>query len=64
MKHFFKLVLLYAVFIVPIHFMDIEDKFILQISCMLGVTVAYVIAVLIINRKNKKNNEKAEAKED
>lgn len=64
MKHFFKLVLLYAVFIVPIHFMDIEDKFILQISCMLGVTVAYVIAVLIINRKNKKNNEKAETKED
>lgn len=64
MKHFFKLVLLYACFIIPIHFMDIEDKFIVQVSCMLGVTVAYIIGILIIKRKNKKNNDNAEAKEE
>jgi hypothetical protein len=53
MEHIFRLILLYAVYVVPIHFMDIEDKFIIQIGGILGITVAYIIAILILNKKKK-----------
>ena len=56
MEHFFRLILLYAVYIVPIHFMDIEDKFIIQIGGVLGITLAYIIAILILKRRKKKEN--------
>ena len=54
MEHVFRLVLLYAVYIVPVHFMDIEDKFIIQIGGVLGITVAYLVAMLIIKKLRKK----------
>ncbi len=54
MEHIFRLFLLYAVYIVPIHFMDIEDKFIIQIGGILGITVAYLVAMLIIKKLRKK----------
>ena len=57
MEHFFRLVLLYTVYIVPIYFMDIEDKFIIQIGGILGITVAYIVAILILNRIKKKKRQ-------
>lgn len=54
MEHIFRLILLYAVYIVPVHFMDIEDKFIIQIGGVLGITVAYLVAMLIIKKLRKK----------
>lgn len=56
MEHFFRLILLYAVYIVPVHFMDIEDKFIIQIGGILGITLAYIIAILILKRRKKKED--------
>lgn len=56
MEHLFRLILLYAVYIVPIHFMDIEDKFIIQIGGVLGITLAYIIAILILKRRKKKED--------
>ena len=57
MEHIFRLVLLYAVYVVPIHFMDIEDKFIIQIGGILGITLAYIIAILIIKKMRKKKEQ-------
>ena len=57
MEHIFRLVLLYAVYVVPIHFMDIEDKFIIQIGGILGITLAYIIAMLIIKKMRKKKEQ-------
>ena len=57
MEHFFRLVLLYTVYIVPIYFMDIEDKFIIQIGGILGITVAYIVAILILNRIKKEKGQ-------
>lgn len=56
MEHLFRLILLYAVYIVPVHFMDIEDKFIIQIGGILGITLAYIIAILILKRRKKKED--------
>ena len=56
MEHLFRLILLYAVYIVPIHFMDIEDKFIIQIGGIIGITLAYIVAMLIIKRRKKKED--------
>lgn len=55
MEHAFRLILLYAVYIVPVHFMDIEDKFIIQIGGIIGITLAYIVAILIIKKMRKKN---------
>ena len=55
MEHFFRLILLYAVYIVPVHFMDIEDKFIIQIGGVIGITLAYIVAMLIVKKMRKKN---------
>ncbi|MBO4654361.1 MAG: hypothetical protein J5644_02315 [Bacteroidales bacterium] len=55
MEHIFRLFLLYVVYVVPIHFMDIEDKFIIQIGGILGITLAYIVAMLIIKKLRKKN---------
>ena len=55
MEHFFRLILLYAVYVVPIHFMEIDDKFIIQIGGILGITVAYIIAILILKKRKKQN---------
>ena len=55
MEHFFRLILLYAVYIVPVHFMDIEDKFIIQIGGVIGITLAYIVAMLIIKKMREKN---------
>lgn len=57
MEHFFRLVLLYTVYIVPTYFMEIDDKFIIQIGGVLGITVAYVVAILILNRMKKKKGQ-------
>jgi len=54
MEHFFRLILLYAVYIVSVHFMDIEDKFIIQIGGIIGITLAYIVAMLIIKKRKKK----------
>ena len=55
MEHLFRLILLYAVYIVPVHFMDIEDKFIIQIGGVIGITLAYIVAMLIVKKMRKKN---------
>ena len=57
MEHAFRLILLYAVYIVPIHFMDIEDKFIIQIGGIIGITLAYIVAILIIKKMRKKKEQ-------
>jgi hypothetical protein len=36
--------------------MDIEDKFIIQIGGIIGITLAYIVAMLIIKRRKKKEN--------
>lgn len=56
MEHIFRLFLLYAVFLVPTYFMEIDDKFIIQICGILGISVAYIIAVLILKKRKKKQN--------
>lgn len=60
MEHFFRLVLLYAVFIVPVHFLDIEDKFLIQVSGIVGITLAYFLALLILKKiqQRREKNEK------
>lgn len=55
MEHLFRIVLLYAVFLVPTYFMKIENKFIIQICGMLGITLAYVLSIVILKRKKKKS---------
>jgi hypothetical protein len=57
MEHIFRIVLLYAVFLVPTYFMEIDDKFIIQIGGMLGITVAYVVSILILKRMKKKKEQ-------
>ena len=54
MEHIFRLVLLYTVYIVPTYFMEIDDKFIIQIGGILGITVAYIVAILILKKRKKK----------
>lgn len=61
MEHIFRIVLLYAVFLVPTYFMEIEDKFIIQIGGMLGITVAYIVAIVILNKMKKKKEDRGEA---
>jgi hypothetical protein len=34
--------------------MDIEDKFIIQIGGIIGITLAYIVAMLIIKKRKKK----------
>ena len=63
MEHLFRIVLLYAVFLVPTYFMEIEDKFIIQIGGMLGITVAYILAMVILKRKKRKSVEQKEKTE-
>ncbi len=63
MEHLFRIVLLYAVFLVPTYFMEIEDKFIIQIGGMLGITVAYILAMVILKRKKRKSVEQKEKAE-
>jgi len=60
MEHLFRLFLLYAVYIVPTYFMEIEDKFIIQIGGVLGITVAYFVALLILKRMKKKKGQESE----
>ena len=60
MEHLFRLFLLYAVYIVPTYFMEIEDKFIIQIGGVLGITVAYFVALLILKRMKKKKGQGSE----
>ena len=57
MEHFFRLILLYAIYIVPVHFMEIEDKFIIQIGGIIGITLAYIVAMLIIKKMRKKKEQ-------
>lgn len=64
MEHFFRLVLLYGICIIPLHFVKIENKFIIQIGAILGVTVAYVIAIFIIKKMNKKSEKQSEKNEE
>jgi hypothetical protein len=35
--------------------MEIDDKFIIQIGGILGITVAYIIAILILKKRKKQN---------
>jgi hypothetical protein len=37
--------------------MEIDDKFIIQIGGMLGITVAYVVSILILKRMKKKKEQ-------
>ena len=57
MEHIFRLFLLYTVYIVPTYFMEIDDKFIIQIGGILGITVAYIVAILIIKKMRKKKEQ-------
>ena len=56
MEHIFRIFFLYAVFLVPTYFMEIDDKFIIQICGILGITVAYILAVLILKKRKKKQD--------
>ncbi|MCQ2270785.1 MAG: hypothetical protein MJZ52_06130 [Bacteroidales bacterium] len=58
MEHFFRLVLLCGVYIVPLHFMDIEDKFIIQVTGVIGIVVAYFLALFIMKKLKKRNEGK------
>lgn len=54
MEHILRLFLFYAIYIVPLHFMHIENKFLIQIGGIIGITLAYIVAMLIIKRQRKK----------
>jgi cellobiose-specific phosphotransferase system component IIC len=36
--------------------MDIEDKFFIQIGGIIGITLAYIVAMLIIKRRKRKKD--------
>lgn len=59
MEHFFRLVLLCGIYVVPLHFMDIEDKFIIQVAGIIGIVIAYFLALFIM-KKLKQRNERQE----
>lgn len=62
MEHFFRLVLLYAVILVPLHFVEVDDKFVIEVCAMIGVTAAYGVAMLIFKTLKKKQHKNSEQK--
>ncbi len=58
MHHAFRFVLLLALGIVPIYFMEIDDKFAIMIGWIIGATLAYIIGNYVLKRMQKKNLEK------
>lgn len=60
MEHFFRLVLLCGVYVVPLHFMDIEDKFIIQVAGIIGIVIAYFLALFIMKKLKQRNDKQEE----
>jgi hypothetical protein len=55
-QHVFRYVLLLAVGIVPVYFLQIDRKFELMIGWMVGATLSFIIGMIFIKRKKKKEN--------
>lgn len=54
LEHIFRFVLLLAVGVVPIYFMEIDDKPAIMIGWVIGATLAYIIGNWILRNKRKK----------
>ena len=51
LQHIFRYILLLAVGIVPIYFLEIEDKNTLIIGWTVGATLAFIVGNLLIKKK-------------
>lgn len=52
-QHVFRYVLLLALGIVPIYFLQIDNKFELMMGWLLGATLAFIVGMFIIKRKKR-----------
>jgi uncharacterized membrane protein YjjB (DUF3815 family) len=61
-KHIFRYVCLIAAYVVAVFFLirfdDYHSKFPVMIGGVMGITVAYILVMIIIRYRRKKTNEK------